>query len=298
VVDNGTRVVPVPQEERYRHQVRGEYIGQRELIRYAAENPERLRATVAQARADAIARGNDDSDDDQIPIAYEQVEKFRELFWYRPGGRSAGPDATFELVEGPILTEWRPTETVTRPWGYLIPNSLAKVVPLLLQHEISVKRLTEPVELEVETWYATSVTHDQYFQAHYLKAVEAERRTETVSLPAGSFFIPSGQASSNLISYLLEPTTNDNLVTWGYLDNVVQVTPSEEEVAAQRTQLEQRLAAMSGEERAQMGARLERQLEQLSQGRPIPIYRVMKKTEIPGVLVTPFNVYEPNRYVR
>jgi hypothetical protein len=298
VVDNGTRVVAIPQEERYRHQVRGEYIGQRELIEFAAENAARVRATVAQARADAIARGDNDSDNDQFPIAYEQVEKFREQFWYREGGRGASADATFELVEGPILTRWEPTETVTRPWGYLIPNSLTKVIPLLLQHDISVKRLTEPVELEVETWYATEVTHDQYFQAHYLKSVKAEKRTETVSLPAGSFFIPSGQASSNLISYLLEPVTNDNLVTWGYLDNVVQVTPSAEEIAAQRAEMEARLAGMSAADRAQFGSRLERQMEQMSQGRAIPIYRVMKKADIPGVLVTAFNQYEPNRYIR
>jgi len=298
VVDNGTRVVEVPAEERYQHQVRGEYIGQRELIRYAAENPGKVRAAVAQARADAIARGNDDSDDDQFPIAYEQVENFREQFWYRAGGRGAGADATFELIEGPILTKWEPTETVTRPWGYLIPPNLTKVVPLLLQHDISVKKLTEPIELEVETWYATEVTHDQYFQAHYLKSLKAEKRTETVTLPAGSFFIPSGQASSNLISNLLEPMTNDNLVTWGYLDNVVQVTPSEEEVAAQRAEMEARLAAMSPEERSQMGARFERQLEQAGRGRPIPIYRVMKKTDIPGILVRPFNQYEPRRYIR
>jgi hypothetical protein len=297
VVDNGTRVVEIPEAERYQHQVRGQYISQRELIKYAAENAAKLRATVAQARADAIARGNDDSDNDQFPIAYEQVENFREQFWYRAGGRgggagagaAAGAEAPFELVEGPILTKWETTETITRPWGYLIPNSLAKVVPLLLQHDISVKKLTEPVELEVETWYATEVTHDEYFQAHYLKSVKAEKRTETVTLPAGSFFIPSGQASSNLISYLLEPVTNDNLVTWGFLDNVVQVTPSQEEAAAQRAEMEARLAGMSAEERAQMGARLERQLEQAAQGRPIPIYRVMKKTEIPGVLVTSFN---------
>ncbi len=298
VVENGTRVVEVPEGERYRHQVRGQYIGQRELIGFAAENPAELRGVVAQARADAIARGNDDSDDDQFPIAYEQVEKFRESFWYREGGRGGGGDAPFELVEGPILTEWRPTETVTRPWGYLVPNSLAKVIPLLLQHEISVKRLTEAVELEVETWYATEVNHDEYFQAHYLKSVTAERRTETVSLPAGSFFIPSGQAGSNLVSYLLEPVTNDNLVTWGYLDNVVQVTPSAEETEARAAELRERLDAMTPEQRAQMGNRLEQQLEQLRAGRPVPVYRVMKKTEIPGVLVTPFNVYEPNRYYR
>ena len=298
VVDGGTRVVPIPDEERYRHQVRGEYIGQRELIRFAAANPQKVRAVVAKARADAIARGNDDSDNDQFPIAYEQVENHREPFWYRAGGRGGGADVPFELVEGPILTKWQATETVTRPWGYLIPNSLAKVIPLLLQHDISVKRTTEPIEVEVETWYATEVTHDEYFQAHYLKSVKAEKRTETVTMPAGSFFIPSGQASSNLISYLLEPVTNDNLVTWGFLDNVVRVTPAQAEQAAQQAEMEARMASMTPEQRAQMGNRQGGPGQAGNQARAIPIYRVMKKTDIPGVLVTSFNQYEARRYIR
>ena len=67
---------------------------------------------------------------------------------------------------------------------------------------------------------------------------------------------------------------------------------------AQRAELESRLAGMSAQERSQLGARLDRQLQQASEGRPIPVYRVMKKTEIPGKLVTPFNQYEPRRYFR
>ncbi|MFC1574920.1 M14 family zinc carboxypeptidase [Gemmatimonadota bacterium] len=307
VVDNGTRVVEVPAEERYQHQVRGQYIGQLALIRFAARNPDRVRQVVAQARADAIARGNDDTDNDQIPIEYEQVENFREQFWYRAGGRGGGGagagaqpqvQAQFELVEGPILTRWEPTVTVTRPWGYLIPNSLTKVVPLLMQHDITVKQLTEPVELEVETWYATEITGDQLFQGHYLREAHGELRTETLSFPAGTFFIPSGQASSNLISYLLEPTTNDNLLTWGFLDNEIRLTDSAEEVQAQRAALEAQLAGLTAEERAQTGARLERQLEQLNRGQAIPIHRVMHKTNLPGILVQPFNQYEPRLYIR
>ncbi len=304
VVDNGTRVVPIPQEERYQHQVRGEYLAQRELIKFAAENPVRLRAAVSKARSDAIARGNNDSDNDQIPLAYEQVESHREPFWFRAGGRGGGApggaaqETTFELVDGSILTKWVPTETVTRPWGYLIPNSLTKVVPLLLQHDISVKRLTEDVEVEVEAWYATAVSGDQYFQAHNLKEVTAERRTETITMPAGSFFIPSGQASSNLISYLLEPTTNDNLVTWGFLDNLVQVTDSPEEIEARRAQIQAQIDAMTPEERATGAARLERQLGQANHGRVIPMYRVMKKTDIPGVMVEAYNQYETRRFIR
>ena len=299
LVDNGTRVEVVPDEERYTHQVRGEYIGQRELIRFAAEYPEDLVNVVAQARADAIARGNDDSDNDQIPLEYEQVERYKMDFWRRVGGgRGGGPDTQYEFVNAPVFTKWTTTRTTTRPWGYLIPVSLSKVVPLLLDHGITVKQLTEDVELEVEVYSATEISHTQYFQAHYLKAVSAEKETKTITMAAGSFFIPSGQPMSNFISYIFEPETNDNLITWGFLDGVLRVTPSQEEIAAQTAEIQDRLTGLSQEERQQYGGRLERQLEQLIQGQEIPMYRVMKKTNIPGVLVQPFNQYERNRYIR
>lgn len=299
LVDNGTRVEVVPDEERYTHQVRGEYIGQRELIRFAAEYPEDLVNVVAQARADAIARGNDDSDDDQIPLEYEQVERYKMDFWRRVGGgRGGGPDTEYEFVNAPVFTKWTPTRTTTRPWGYLIPISLAKVVPLLLDHGITVKQLTEDVELEVEVYSATEISHTQYFQAHYLKAVKAEKETKTITMAAGSFFIPSGQPMSNFISYIFEPETNDNLITWGFLDGVLRVTPSPEEIAAQTAEIQDRLTGLSQQERQQYGGRLERQLEELTQGQEIPMYRVMKKTNIPGVLVQEFNGYERNRYIR
>jgi len=297
VVDNGTRVVPIPEEERYRHQVRGEYLGQREILRFASERGDDLRAVVARARADAIQRGATVGDDDSIPLDYEQVEKFTDSFWREVEDPESGEEE-YELVEGPVFTKWVPTETAPRPWGYLIPPSLTKVVPLLLQHDITVKRLTEPLEVEVETWYATNIRHDRYFQAHYLKEVEAHRKTETVSLPAGSFFIPSGQPMSNFISYIMEPVTNDNLVTWGYLDNVIQVTPPEEEVQARIRELRERLAELSPEIRQRYGSRLEAQIEVLEEGQPIPIHRLMHKTEMAGVLARPFNVFEARRYIR
>ncbi len=262
---------------------------------------------VAQARMDAIARGNDDSDNDLIPLEYEQVENFREPFWLRqggggrggPGGGAAGDAAAqevqFELVERPIFTKWQTTRSTTRPWGYLFPNSLAKIIPVLQDHGITVKELTEPAELEVEVYDATEITDGEYFQGHYLKQVKAQKRTETMTFPAGTFFVPSGQPKSNLISYLFEPETNDNLITWGYLDGQLQRTPSAEEIAAQRAAAEEQMREMTAEQRDQFMARLERQANRVQE---IPLYRLMKKAELQGVLVQPYNGYERNRYIR
>jgi len=303
LINDGTEVVAIPQEERYLHQVRGQYIGQRELIRFAAEHGEALKAIVRDARDRAIQLGSDDSDDDQVILEYKQVAKFNDDFWRRVGGRGGGgaqQETQYEFVEdAPIFTKFEPTRTTTRPWGYLLPPSMTKLVPLLLEHDITVKRLTEPVSLEVEAYDATVVEDTQYFQAHYLKAVTADVVTETVDFPAGSFFVPSGQPMSNFISYILEPETNDNLITWGYLDNILRKTPSAEEQEAQRRAQEERLAAMTPEQRAQMQARGGRGFGG-GAGRPqrVPIYRLMKKANFAGELVKPFNSFEPNRYIR
>lgn len=305
VINNGTEVVAIPQEERYRHQVRGEYIGQREMIRFAAENPEELKAVVRSARERAIQLGNDDSDNDQIVLEYEQVANFNDSFWRRVGGRGGGgrggaqQEVQYEYVEdAPIFTKWEPTRTTTRPWGYVFPPRMTKIVPLLLEHDITVMRLTEPVSLEVEAYDATVVEHTQYFQAHYLKAVTADVVTESVEFPAGSFFVPSGQPRSNFVSYILEPETNDNLITWGYLDNVLRTTPSAEEQAEQQRAMEERLAAMTPEQRAQFQARGGRGFGGGNRPQRVPIYRLMKKTNFASELVRPFNEYEKNRYIR
>ncbi|MFC1557058.1 M14 family zinc carboxypeptidase [candidate division KSB1 bacterium] len=279
VVDNGTRVVDVPQEERYRHQVRGQYIGQRELIRFAADEPELLRNSINAAKERATQLGMNDSDNDQIPLEYRQVARYNQEFWFLEGAvrdpetrRTIG--GTWTKRSLPIYTKFETTRTTTRPWGYILPPQLAAVVPLLLDHEITVKKLIEPVSLEVEAYYATEVRQTQYFQGHYLKAVEAEKRIETMEFPSGSFFIPSGQPKSNFISYILEPETNDNLLTWSHLDNYVQARPQRDET-----------------EMADRGGRQ-------AQGQRIPMYRLMKMSPFKSVVVENYNRYERKRYIK
>jgi len=293
VIKNGTEVVAVPANERYRHQVRGQYIGQREVIRFAAEQGDLLRKVVGQARETAVRLGSDDLDNDAIVLEYKQESKGDVEFWMpkaaavppatqgrgaapaAPQGRGASPDRQYEKVTRPIFTKFTTTRTTTRPWGYILPPSLATVIPLLLDHQIAVKKLTEPVELEVEIYSTSEVRNQEYFQGHYLKAAKVTKRTEKVKFPAGAFFIPAGQPKANLISYMLEPETDDNLLTWNYLDNYVQVTGQ----SAVRTTAED------------APARPGRQMQ-------IPVYRILKKAEMKMVLVEEYNLFQRNRFIK
>jgi hypothetical protein len=269
VTENGTRVVEIPRDETYKHQVRGQYIGQRELIRFAATRAADVKKVIANAKASAIARGHNDADaaTDLIPLDYRVRNKGNDDFWVRAGaagggrGAGAGAPVTYEKVNRPVFLDWEVTRTTTRPWGYFLAAGTAgRVLPMLHDHQITVQRLTAPVSVELEVYYATEITADSYFQGHYLRAVKADKRTEKMELPAGTLFVPSGQAKSNLISYLLEPETDDNLITWGYLDDFLQV----------------RGGAAAGGGRGGN-----------TPGQRIPMYRLLKQTTFPAVIVEP-----------
>ncbi len=281
LTDNGSKIVPIPAPERYEHQVRGQYIGQREVIRTASENAHEVKDLINQAKSRAVMLGNNDSDGDRVPVFYKQEAKFEEDFWRRIDWKNRSEDrddeAIFEYVRGPVFTRFTPMKTAVRPWGYLIEPGLAHVIPLLIEHGIAIKRLTESAAADVETYYALEITHQEYFQGHYLKQVKANMKIERRAFPAGTFFVPSGQPKSNLISYILEPETNDNLITWGYLDNFLRVTP---------TQGQQKISPESGMQSNDI------------RNQRIPIYRLMKKTNLKGVLVEPYNEYEKNRYLK
>ncbi len=297
VTENGTKVVPVPEEERYKHQVRGEYIGLRELVRFAKDEPALVRKTVRDAKVKATKLGANDSDDDPIVLEYEQLAKFeteiwRDKKWEELQGmdrmaRMMRRDETveYELLNLPVFTKFEPTRTTVRPWGYMLPPQLATVVPLLLDHDIHVKQLIEPVRLEVEVYYATEMSNEEYFQGHYLNVVKAIKQTETVDFPVGSFFVPAGQPKSNLICYILEPETNDNLITWGFLDTYLEVMDAEE-------------TKKNIEQEAQFRARFGEGAGETPPGQLIPMYRLMKKAELKGISAERFNDFERNRYVR
>jgi len=307
VTENGSKVVEIPRDETYKHQVRGQYLGQRELIRFAATRAADVKKVIATAKATAIARGHNDADTatDLIPLEYQVGNKGNEDFWVRAGGAGGGrggapgqaaAPVTFEKVNRPVFLNWEVTRTTTRPWGYFLAAGTAgRVLPMLHDHQITVQRLTAPVSVELEVYYATEITADTYFQGHYLRSVKADKRTEKMELPAGTLFVPSGQAKSNLISYLLEPETDDNLITWGYLDDFLQVRGGAN-AGGGRAGGRAGAAPDPDDPQPPAGARGGRGGN--TPGQRIPMYRLMKQTTFPAVVVEPAGAGVKNQIYR
>jgi dipeptidyl-peptidase-4 len=318
-VRNGA-VEAIPQEERYLHQVRGQVIGITTVLQHAAEKRAEIRALTNASRARAIRAGANPGPNDGVVVEYTLVSRGTEPVWMpqgtggrgpgaagrgqgaatppgqgtaaaaqpgQGGGRGqGGPPQTYTLENVPVWLKYDVKRTVPRARGYVIPASIAKVVPLLLDHGIQVHRFTAPASMELEVYDAIGVTRNEYFQGHYLQSVTGvEKKTETVQIPAGWFYVSTAQSKGNLVSYILEPETDDNLITWGYTDNVLRVTPNSVQEAMQGLLGDNDITSLTPEQKAQLETRAAAMMKQRQR---VPMMRVVKEQ--------PKKLIEVNRY--
>ncbi len=283
VMRDGT-VADIPIEERYFHQIRGGVLALTEILKVAAERREEIRALTTASRMRAIRQGHAGAG--EIVLDYELRSRGIEEV-YMPNDDAPGG---YEAQQVPVYLDWVATRTAPRPVGYLMPPAMAEALPRLLDQEIAVYRFVEPAEIEAEVFEATAVRTASYFQGAYLKEVEVEKSTETVEVSEGWFWVPTAQSMGNFISYLMEPETDDNLVTWGYADHLLQETPES---------IEEVLAGMMQGADAESLTELERERMQrfaerrMNERQRVPMMRVMSHQPMQVV-----RVQEPHRYQR
>lgn len=288
VMRDGT-VAEIPAVERYFHQIRGGVLALTAILEVAAERAEELRALTTGARMRAIQAGH--AGTGAVVLDYQVTNRGNEEVWMpdqdAPGG--------YALRDVPVWLSYEVTRTTPRPVGYLMPPAMAAVVPVLMDHDIAVYRFHDDVILDAEVYYAREVRTDYYFQGHYLKAVEVGKEVERVEVTAGWFWIPTAQSMGNLITYLMEPETDDNLITWGWTDHILQETPTSIAAAMANVLGGQNPDALTVDQRQQLRVRAQDAMSRLQQ---VPMMRVLTHQDLPVLRVQPFNQFQRNRFFR
>ena len=122
---------------------------------------------------------------------------------------------------------FEPIVTVPRPTSYLVPADLARVVDLLQAHGIELKRLetAERRDVTIDRVDQIQVTPPQssprYAGDNPVAITATTARTETRTIPAGTWLVPTAQPLGSLAVYLLEPRSDDGVATWDLLGDKV-----------------------------------------------------------------------------
>lgn len=157
-----------------------------------------------------------------------------------------------EIWKVPLRDDVRPSLSVTAPLGgYIVPAAHADWVAQRLDlHGVEYRRLDAPIaHAATQTFRAERVEFSpNSVEGHQRLTVTGAWKDEARDVPAGSLWVPIGQAKSRLVVALLEPQAPDSLVAWGdfntaferkeYMEDYVA-----EEVAEQMLKKDAKLAA-------------------------------------------------------
>jgi len=242
------------------------HVAYKAVLQYAYANTEKIKMYVDRANLETVDMGKNARGEVVIQMKYEPVDyKVSYLIGEGRGdNRKIVEVHDAELVKKPVATKTRP-----RPYAYLLPQHADKAIEMLKRHNIRIEQLVRDTELETQCYTLDSVsyTHEYDHPASVIVHV-AEVVTKTSTFPKGTYVIQTGQNLGRVVTHILEPETNDNIVKWNTLDYILPVKMSQEQIRM----MNERRRARGMEPR-------ERQKTEL------PIYKIMIPTSLPTKIV-------------
>lgn len=236
---------------------RAGYLGYLAVLEYAAENPERLMSAVDAARRETYALGAAPRGEitvemeytaEDYPVSYEIIADDEE------GEGEVVQVTGARLMKKPVATKTRP-----RPWLYLLPRDAVDAVAMLRRHDITVEQLTEATRLTVDAYTVANITHERaYNHAAATRVHVGEVLTMDETFPEGTYVVRTAQFLGRLVTHMLEPETDDNVVYWNTMDAWIPREP-------------QRYRSEDGEIRERPPV--------------VPIYKLMNPVTLPTILV-------------
>ncbi|MEP7326599.1 MAG: M14 family metallopeptidase, partial [Gemmatimonadota bacterium] len=142
-----------------------------------------------------------------------------------PADDGAGPFAhrrrtgVYRTIRMPVFDRFTALRREAMPAGYLISAPYSDLVNLLLAQGIVVERLGTPWAGSVEAFAVDTMSAARFvFEGHRAVTVEGHWASRADSMRAGSFYVPASQQLGALAAYLLEPSSEDGFLAWGFLD--------------------------------------------------------------------------------
>jgi hypothetical protein len=218
----------------FERRVASTYAFVRELLSLVAERGSRIRTLGVRADS-ALATWAGRAGSPEIPIRagmtttpymgdviVETLERTgdtaRVQTGVRRGFRRIG---SFRTVRMPIYDRFVATMRTPAVWGYVLPAADSSAAALLAVHGVAVDRVRAPCTVAAESFATDSVIVARApFQNRRNVQIEGHWQKTDARLDAGAYVVRIGQPLGVLATYLIDPRSDDGLVTWNVGDRV------------------------------------------------------------------------------
>jgi len=204
-----------------------------ESLNYAAQNIDKLKKIAADADRESIVGKelstrstlNGDDTAGTVTILVGEVED----------EKNPNNDACMSRRKDSLKAEtmgngmwFKSTATEVVGSEYYIPATAEKALELLRTHGVQMRQLTQAVTGVERFTIATNTARQAGAQmsmdtgTHGLRTITGAWEAATgVTVPAGSYAVSMNQKLARLAFYLVAPTSDDGLVTWNFLDEML-----------------------------------------------------------------------------
>lgn len=187
----------------------------RELLGTVAQSGDAvLRLTAARRTPDSVAVRSTLGPPSPGRIVAEITEPADEGNGMYARRRRTG---VFRTLTMPVYDRFVAERKEAVPEAYLIPERLAGVIELLRRQGVEVDRGTARAA-RLERFVVDSIRQEPRFEGHRPTVIEGRWRQYAGEAGPGWYRVRTAQPLGLLAAYLLEPASEDGIVTWNLLD--------------------------------------------------------------------------------
>ena len=118
---------------------------------------------------------------------------------------------------------FKDTVSALLPRGYIIPAGLDTIVEILRQQGVRVTTLEKNQRFSGESFFIEKWNKSpRKFEGHYMVSVEGTFNAREILAKKGDFIVDMAQPLANLIFYMLEPQSDDGLLSWNFFDLILR----------------------------------------------------------------------------
>jgi murein tripeptide amidase MpaA len=212
----------------FRSRVLGCYNLINSLIDYSSTHNAEILKMLKDVDRRTIARGISPAVTDSFAIEYKvrpapekvTVRTFEaDLVTDANGRRSYKKSDRQRDVTIPYYIDYYPTNSVSLPFAYLLTNRDPEIISLLRLHGIKVENLAKNSRIEVLRFEISELKGAARLnQGHYTNTIKGRYLKEIIDFPGGTIVVRTAQPLADLAAYLLEPQSNDGMLTWNLFD--------------------------------------------------------------------------------
>jgi hypothetical protein len=153
-------------------------------------------------------------------LIVEVLERTGDTVRTEPGvRRGIRRTGRMRIARVPVVDRFDPVLDQRLPFAWIIPAEQATILSTLRANGVFVERVTEPTSLAIERFTVDSVVRaPNAFQGHQEVRLTGRWSADTTTVPAGTYVVRANQPLAILALYLLEPQSDDGLVTWNFMD--------------------------------------------------------------------------------